>query len=193
MAAPQIHVKVGGFWKGLKVSEALKVKVGGTWKNVTNAYVRVGGAWKLAYASIDYTLGLPASTWNIHNERLVGTAYCAAGFSCRTTGRLTEYNGNGTESDVLDSWIHETAIGNITGSDYEAQLSGMGSLTGGGSIEENFPAYNNYYGLGTERNLKISRTTAGTSELNGTLTVREVANTANNVSVTFDLDAFLTT
>lgn len=190
MAAPQVHIKKSGAWKGLASSTGAYVKVGSVWKTVSKIHVKVSGAWKLAYQAIEYTLKLPTSTWENHNERLAGTGYCATGFECLTTGRFRKITGSGGTSNVTDCWIHETAIGEITGSDYEAQLSGVS--TSGLTIERDFPAYSVYYDLGSPRYHDLSRTSAGLGTGSGTLTIREVANTSNSVSMTYSLQAQLT-
>lgn len=191
MAAPNTHVKVSSAWKQVN---GLHVKVSGSWKAVQNAYVKVSGSWKLAYSAISYVLKLPTSTWQVHNSRLTSTGYCATGFRCRITGRLDKIDSTGGFTTAqTDTWIHESAIGSITGSDYEAAISSVSTTLSGGTQEENFPTEDGtYYGLGTERAVDLSRTTTGITSSTGTLTIREVAVPANSVTVNYSLEAQLT-
>ena len=173
-----MHVRVGGTWRTVT---GLHVRVGGVWRSCSEGHVRVGGVWQQFFGGGD-TLALPTSIGSTGFDP--SSPFDArAGVKVDTDGYMYRLINNGTWSQVSGSqyWIDNKSA---TMSDYECKMEGTGSTPNLYGL-----SLSTWYTLSIDRAWGIQRTIAGTSSFAGTLYIREIADTGNQVTCTISLTA----
>ncbi len=176
------HIKVAGVgWKDL---DQPSIKVSGLgWKDCDSIHIRVAGVWKEVWApagpSAILTLNLLAALDSDFSAPY--DSDCAV--RVNTAGTVDEKrNGFWGSQNPGVEWIDD---GGITSSDYEAKIEKTsGSET---AALLGWTALNTYHDIDTTLRVAIDSTSAGDYDWNGTLTIREKADTGNSVSATVTL------
>ncbi len=139
---------------------------------MANAAYQLKGTLALnALASSDFDLTSPYSS--------------TAGVRVLTTGAVQEI--------IVDTWTSQNAgvewingfFGSDVASNYEVQLAGS-FTTGSGTISG--PTLSSYHTISTTRQWTLTRTLVGIATWEGTMTIREIADTSNNVSASVFLN-----
>jgi len=172
------EVKHGGAWRTLN---GVEVKHGGSWRTVKTIEARHGGSWRTVYKS--EALALPASISSSGFD--VSSPYNAlAGVKVDTDGYMYRLVTNSwSQVSGADYWINDKAA---TKSNYQCQLvrtSGVSAAALYGL------SLSTWYTLSSDRAWGIDRTAAGSEEFHGTLYIREIADTSNQVTCSISLYA----
>lgn len=168
-------VKSGGTWRTIK---EIWVKSGGTWRDVQSAWVKSGGTWRQVFARL--ALALPTSISSSGFD--LSAPYDArAAVKVDTDGYMYRLVG-GSFSQVSGSqyWINDKTA---TMSNYECKMEGTGSTPNDYGLN-----LSTWYTLSSDRTWGLIRTVAGQESFSGTLYIREIADTSNQVTCSISLD-----
>lgn len=113
------------------------------------------------------------------SRSIFGTGTVTVGVRTLTTGDVQEINFSGAWASQNSGveWIDD--FGGGSSSDYEVQMA-QSSFVGGGTFSG--PTLSQFHTISQTRQWTLSRSTQGTSTWNGTMTIREIANTSNSVN-----------
>lgn len=117
---------------------------------------------------------------NLASSRSIfGSGSVTVGVRTLTTGDVQEINFTGAWASQNPGveWIDD--FGGGSSSDYEVQMV-VASFIGGGVFSG--PALSQFHTISQTRQWTLNRETQGTSTWNGTMTIREIANTSNSVN-----------
>lgn len=105
-------------------------------------------------------------------------------------GVRANVNGDIQELNTVGSWVSQNSgvewidDGGATASDYEVRLSVTSSS---GTATFSGPALGSFHTLSTTRQYTWTKTVVGSFQWNGTMTIREIADTSNSVSATVSI------
>ncbi len=176
--ATDTKIKHGGSWRTIT---GVEVKHAGSWRTIESIKVKHGGSWRTVYSG--ETILLPSSTTSSGFD--LSSPYDArAGVKVDTDGYFYRLVSNSwSQVSGTQYWINNKSA---TMSNYECKMvrtSGVSSANLYGL------SLNTWYTLSTDRAWGIQRTTAGSSEFHGTLYIREIADTSNQVTGSVSLYA----
>lgn len=169
------YTKVSGTWRDCSPW----VKVSGTWREIQEGWVKVSGTWQQFFANLQ--LALPTSISSSGFD--LSSPYDArGGVKVDTDGYMYRLVTNAwSQVSGTQYWINDKTA---TMSNYECYLSGTGSTPNLYGL-----SLNTWYTLSVDRAWGIQQTTPGSKSFNGTLQIREIANTSNVVSCSISLSA----
>lgn len=173
---PTTEVKYGGAWRTIK---GIEVKYGGSWRTIKEVWAKQGGVWRQVFSA--EALALPTSISSTGFD--ASSPFLAlAGVKVDTDGYMYRLVGNSwTQVSGSQYWISDKAA---TKSNYECRMTGTGSVPNYYGL-----VLNTWYTLSSDRSWAIAQTTSGSKSFNGTLEIREIADTSNIVSCSISLDA----
>jgi hypothetical protein len=172
------HVRSGGSWRTI---DDPQVRVSGTWQEIDEGWVKVSGTWQQFYTREALALpGLISST-----GLDVSTPYDArAAVKVDTDGYMYRLvSGSFSQVSGSDYWINDKAA---TKSNYECKMTGTGTTPNDYGL-----SLNTWYTLSSDRTWGLIRTSSGSESFSGTLYIREIADTGNQVtcSITLEVEA----
>jgi hypothetical protein len=140
--------------------------------------VRVGGAWQQFFGGD--TLALPSSISSTGLD--VSSPYDArAAVKVDTDGYMYRLVSRSfSQVSGTQYWIDNKSA---TKSDYECKMTGTGNTPSDYGL-----SLNTWYTLSSDRTWGLIRTSAGSEQFNGTLYIREIADTSNQVTCSISLD-----
>jgi hypothetical protein len=169
------NVKSGGTWRTIK---EIWVKSGGTWRDIQEVWVKSGGSWRQVFQRL--ALALPTSISSSGFD--ASSPYNArAAVKVDTDGYMYRLVSN-SFSQVSGSqyWISDKTA---TMSNYECKMEGTGDTPNDYGLN-----LSTWYTLSADRTWGLIRTVAGSEQFNGTLYIREIADTGNQVTCSISLD-----
>jgi hypothetical protein len=173
--AANTEVKHAGAWRTI---DGVEVKHSGAWRDVKTIEVRHSGAWRTVYQL--EAIALPTSISSTGLD--VTSPYSAlAGVKVDTDGYMYRIVSNAwSQVSGTDYWINDKAA---TKSNYECKLTGTGSTPNHYGL-----SLNTWYTLSSDRSWGLHQTTVGVKTFDGTLYIREIADTSNQVTCSISLD-----
>jgi len=161
------HVRVSGAWKKLN---GLHVKVSGAWKEVNNAYVKVSGVWKQFYQNLTLVGGARGESFHSN------AASVTVGFRFNRDGTVDKRSaGSWVASGV---WMDGGSVPSDVGDDYEIEVTWVSGDT---EIQPSL-ADGTYRDLNATRTFDATESPGDFYSASLTFTIREIADTSNNVT-----------
>jgi hypothetical protein len=169
------EIKHAGAWRTIN---GVEVKHSGAWRDVKTIEVKHSGAWRTVYQS--ETIALPTSISSTGID--TSSPYSAlSGVKVDTDGYLYKIVGGAWSQQSATYWISDKAA---TKSNYECKMTGTGSTPNYYGL-----ALNTWYTLSSDRSWGLHKTSVGLLTFSGTLYIREIADTSNQVTCSVSLQS----
>lgn len=161
--------RISGTWREV----APWVRVSGTWRQVQEGWVRVSGVWQQFYANISLKL----------NNIFVSGSSAQAGFELHRNGELSFGTGNDTTWTVRsDEWVDDGRESDV-GDAFEAKLDKVS-----GDDPTFGPTLGAWTALSSDKQWRWNPPANFSETFEGTLTIRDVATSGSDYSVSCDVD-----